>query len=80
MAHDLALLGPGSVGRTLSQGREAALLLARVWGHRMAKTALENALWDAEAQEKRQPLWKLLGGTRREIPCGVSIGIRAGST
>jgi len=42
----------------------------------MAKAALENTLWDAEAQEKKQPLWKLLGGTRRAIPCGVSIGIQ----
>ena len=42
----------------------------------MAKAALENALWDAEATQKQLPLWKLLGGTRREIPCGVSIGIQ----
>ena len=42
----------------------------------MAKAALENALWDAEATQKQQPLWKLLGGTRREIQCGVSIGIQ----
>ncbi len=42
----------------------------------MAKAALENAAWDAEAQEKGIPLWKLLGGTRREIACGVSIGIQ----
>ena len=42
----------------------------------MAKGGLENALWDAEAIQKQQPLWKLLGGTRREIPCGVSIGIQ----
>ena len=45
-------------------------------GHRMAKAALENALLDAEAQQKKQPLWVLLGGTRREIACGVSIGIQ----
>jgi len=44
--------------------------------HRMAKAALENALWDAEARQKNVPLWKLLGGTRRQIPCGVSIGIQ----
>src|SRR5438477_614102 len=25
---------------------------------------------------QRKPLWKLLGGTRREITCGVSIGIQ----
>ena len=42
----------------------------------MAKAAVENALWDAEAKQKNQPLWKLLGGTRREIECGVSIGIQ----
>jgi O-succinylbenzoate synthase len=42
----------------------------------MAKAALENAVWEAEARAKGLPLWKLLGGTRREIPCGVSIGIQ----
>jgi O-succinylbenzoate synthase len=42
----------------------------------MAKAALENALWHAEANAKQQPLWRLLGGTRWEIPCGVSIGIQ----
>jgi O-succinylbenzoate synthase len=42
----------------------------------MAKAALENAVWDAEARARKVPLWKLLGGTRTEIPCGVSIGIQ----
>ena len=42
----------------------------------MAKAALETAAWDAEAKLKNLPLWKLLGGTRAEIPCGVSIGIK----
>jgi len=51
-------------------------LLAPVRGHNMAKAALETALWDAEAQQKNLPLAKLLGGTRDEIPCGVSIGIQ----
>jgi O-succinylbenzoate synthase len=42
----------------------------------MAKGAAENALWDAEAQARNLPLWQLLGGTQKEIPCGVSIGIQ----
>ncbi len=50
--------------------------MAKVRGHRMAKAAIENAAWDAEARQKQQPLWKLLGGTTREIQCGVSIGIQ----
>jgi len=69
-------LGPTLLGKTLSSGREVPALLARVREHRMAKAALENAAWDAEAQAKGVPLWKLLGGTRREIACGVSIGIQ----
>jgi O-succinylbenzoate synthase len=42
----------------------------------MAKAGLENAVWDAEATQRKMPLWRLLGGARREIPCGVSIGIQ----
>jgi O-succinylbenzoate synthase len=69
-------LGPSLLGRTLDAGCEVPALLSRVREHRMAKAALENAAWDAEAQEKGIPLWKLLGGSQREIACGVSIGIQ----
>jgi O-succinylbenzoate synthase len=69
-------LAPAILGKTLHSARESVPLMARVRGHRMAKAAVENALWDAEAKQKEQPLWKLLGGTRREIECGVSIGIQ----
>ena len=63
------------------QGKEIAAaevwdLLAPVRGHNMAKAALETAIWDAEAKQKNVALAKLLGGTREEIPCGVSIGIQ----
>ena len=69
-------LGPSLLGKTLNAGSEVPALLAKVREHRMAKAALENAAWDAEAQEKGVPLWKLLNGTQREIACGVSIGIQ----
>jgi o-succinylbenzoate synthase len=69
-------LAPMLLGRSITQGREAPALMAKVRGHRMAKAALENALWEAEARAKQVPLWKLLGGSRREIACGVSIGIQ----
>ena len=67
---------PALLGKRIESARECPALLAKVRGHRMAKAALENALWDAEAQQKNIPLWQLLGGVRREIPCGVSIGIQ----
>jgi len=67
---------PSMMGKPVESGRDCPALFAKVRGHRMAKAALENAVWDAEAIQKKQPLWKLLGGKRREIPCGVSIGIQ----
>lgn len=69
-------LAPAILGRELNSASDCVPLMARIRGHRMAKAALENALWDAEAKQKQAPLWKLLGGTLREIPCGVSIGIQ----
>lgn len=69
-------LAPLLLGRNLESARDCAAWFAKVRGHRMAKAALENALWDAEAKQKNVPLWKLLGGTRTAIPCGVSIGIQ----
>jgi o-succinylbenzoate synthase len=69
-------LGPALLGKSVAGGAEVPALLERIRGHRMAKGALENAVWDAEAQERGIPLWRLLGGTQQEIACGVSIGIQ----
>ncbi|HTS35811.1 MAG TPA: o-succinylbenzoate synthase [Candidatus Solibacter sp.] len=67
---------PALLGQSLDSARECPALFAKVRSHRMAKAALENALWDAEATQRQLPLWRLLGGSRGEIPCGVSIGIQ----
>jgi O-succinylbenzoate synthase len=48
----------------------------QIRGHRMAIGGIEAAFWDWEARLSRRPLSALLGGTLREIPCGVSIGIQ----
>ena len=69
-------LGPSLLGKNINRGGDLPALLGRVRGHRMAKGAVENAIWDAEAQERQIPLSQLLGGTQTEIACGVSIGIQ----
>jgi len=52
-------------------------LTAHIRGHNMAKGGLETAVWDLAARLEGVPLWKKIGGgARREIPCGVSIGIQ----
>ena len=63
-------------GKELAGGGSCPALFRQVRGHRMAKAALENAVWELEAQKKKMPLAELLGGTRSVIPCGVSIGIQ----
>lgn len=63
-------------GRELSSAAEVWSLLGAIRGHNMAKGGLETAIWDAEAKLRGVPLWKLLGGTRDELPCGVSISIK----
>jgi O-succinylbenzoate synthase len=70
-------LAPRLVNAEISSGRDCPPLFEQVRGHRMAKAALENAVWDIDAQQRGIPLAKLLGGTRETIPCGVSIGIQA---
>jgi len=69
-------LAPALLGKMMEKGSDTPALFARVRGHRMAKGALENAVWDAEAQRRNVPLWQLLGGTQKQIACGVSIGIQ----
>src|SRR5262249_1660468 len=69
-------IAPLVLSKNIQTASEVMRLLEPVQGHEMAKSSLETALWDAEARQKDLPLWKLLGGTRPEIPCGVSLGIR----
>jgi O-succinylbenzoate synthase len=64
------------LGQTVERAADIFSLMKPVRGHRMAKATLETACWDLEAKRAGRPLWKHLGGTRTEIPCGVSIGIQ----
>ena len=68
---------PRVIGKNLSSAEEVAPLTEHIRGHRMARGGLEVAIWDLEARLKSRPLWQQIGGgARREIPCGVSIGIQ----
>ncbi len=60
----------------ITGGGSCPLVFKQVRGHHMAKAALENAVWDLEAQIKGVSLSRLLGGTRSTLSCGVSIGIQ----
>ena len=70
------LLLPRVLGRDLPNPEALARDLERVRGNRMAKATLEMAFWDLWARSLGKPLWQLLGGVRRRIPVGVSLGIQ----
>jgi O-succinylbenzoate synthase len=74
LLHELA---PLLTAAEEQSGGKCPNIFRSVRGHRMAKAALENAVWDLEAQMRRVPLYQLLGGTRETIACGVSIGIQS---
>jgi len=54
-------------------------LLARDFrGHLMAKAAVEMAAWELASRLEGVPLSRMLGGTRDQIPTGISLGIQSG--
>ena len=69
-------LGPMLAKSAPEHGGECQRIFKSVRGNRMAKAALENAIWDLEAQREGISLASLLGGIRETVACGVSLGIQ----
>jgi O-succinylbenzoate synthase len=68
---------PPVLHKELAGANDVAPLNAHIRGHNMARGGLEAAIWDLEARQLNKPLWQHIGGgSRKEIPCGVSIGIQ----
>ncbi|HTR26116.1 MAG TPA: o-succinylbenzoate synthase [Terriglobales bacterium] len=69
-------VAPRLVNKIVAGPSDTRALLSGIRGHEMTKAAVENALWDIDAQQKGVSLARLLGGIRTEISSGVSLGIR----
>jgi O-succinylbenzoate synthase len=70
-------LGPMLASQSPEHGGECPRIFRPVRANHMAKAALEDAVWDLEAQREGVSLSALLGGVRETIPCGVSLGIQS---
>lgn len=66
---------PSVLDQPVASPQDYAARFAHIRGNRMAKAALEDALWDIAAQQAGQSLWRFIGGVRQQVPAGVSIGI-----
>lgn len=70
-------LGPRIVGKAIgSPGDVFPGFDGDIRGHLMAKAAIEMGIWGLEATRLAMPLSRLLGGIRREIDVGISLGIQ----
>jgi O-succinylbenzoate synthase len=69
-------LAPALAAESPEHGGDCPGIFRAVRGNPMAKAALENAIWDLEAQREGVSLSRLLGGVRDSITCGVSLGIQ----
>jgi O-succinylbenzoate synthase len=67
---------PLVLGEDIAGVQELHRRLERIRGHNMAKAGLEMALWDLLGQRDGRSLRRMLGGKRRSVPVGVSIGLQ----
>ena len=68
---------PAAVGKAHAGGAGVVRSVwAQVRGHPMAKAAVEMAAWDLQAKCDNVPLCVAIGGARRAVPVGVSIGLQ----
>ena len=67
---------PAVVGAEPSTPTQLAARWSWVRGHNMAKAAAEMAILDLAGKMAGMSLAAILGGTKEEIPSGVSIGIQ----
>ncbi|MGH9847827.1 MAG: o-succinylbenzoate synthase [Blastocatellia bacterium] len=67
--------GPMVLGREIESPEQVPQLTRAIRGNKMARGAVECAVWDLEARRQGKPLWQLLGGMQEEINCGVSLGL-----
>src|SRR6266536_4399327 len=64
------------LSRPVANLADLATRFATYRGHNMAKAGLELAYMDLLARTRGQSLSHLIGGTRDQIPVGVSLGIQ----
>lgn len=71
-------VAPRVLGKTFAGPEEIHPVLEENFrGHNMAKAAVEMAAWDLAARQEGISLSKKLGGTRKRIEVGISLGIQA---
>jgi len=72
----IEFVAPRILKHEFSSAEDVGARTAHIRGNNMARGGVETAIWDLQARLHGEPLWRTIGGHRREIACGVSIGIQ----
>ncbi|MCR8848113.1 o-succinylbenzoate synthase [Rossellomorea sp. SC111] len=67
---------PKLIKKEISHPKEVHPMLSFVRRNHIAKSAIETAIWDAFSKKNHKPLYELLGGEKKPIAVGKSIGIQ----
>jgi O-succinylbenzoate synthase len=68
---------PALLGVELDNAEAIQERMGFVRGHLMAKAGLEMAWWDLKGKSSGQTLRQMLGGERKKVDVGVSVGLQA---
>lgn len=67
---------PRLLHRELSHPADVDDIFKQIRRNKMAKASVEGAIWDLHAKQKGISLAEALGGTRKSIDVGISIGMK----
>lgn len=67
---------PVILGKDVKDAAEFQERVSQIRGHHLAKAGVEMALWDLLGKRAGKSLRELLGGMRKKVEVGVSIGIQ----
>jgi O-succinylbenzoate synthase len=67
---------PQVIGREFASAGDLQAAMSQVRGHQMAKAGVEMALWDLLGKTQGKPLAEMLGGVRKKVDVGVSVGLQ----
>jgi O-succinylbenzoate synthase len=67
---------PATLWKEVQDAQDFQNKVKHVRGHQMAKAGMEMALWDLMGKREGRSLRELLGGVRKKVEVGVSVGIQ----
>ncbi len=69
-------VAPLILGHDIKDALDFQLHVASIRGHHLAKAGVEMALWDLMGKQSGKSLREMLGGERKRVEVGVSVGLQ----